>query len=108
MLQYLQSEDAFPIEYINKMRNILFTTAWLLLTGLSTQLPQNPSDTVIAQVPEKTPVAAPSDASYWLADIKHQGIAAFNQDPSGYKVFRNVKDYGAKGMSCFHVMMKHS
>lgn len=46
---------------------------------------------------EKPIVAAPNDAPYWLADIAHQGIAAFNQDPSGYKVFRNVKDYGARG-----------
>lgn len=37
-------------------------------------------------------------ASYWLESIKHQGIAAFNSNPSGYKVFRNVKDYGARGM----------
>ncbi|KAJ5220442.1 CAZyme family GH55 [Penicillium chermesinum] len=36
-------------------------------------------------------------ASFWLEDIKHQGVAAFNPDPSGYKVFRNVKDYGAAG-----------
>lgn len=42
---------------------------------------------------------AAADASYWLASIAHQGIAAFNPNPSGYKVFRNVKDYGAKGMS---------
>ncbi|KAJ5087004.1 Pectin lyase fold/virulence factor [Penicillium alfredii] len=42
-------------------------------------------------------VQAVADASYWLADITHQGIAAFNTNPSGYKVFRNVKDYGAKG-----------
>ena len=35
-------------------------------------------------------------ASYWLEQIKHQGIAAFNPDTS-YKTFRNVKDYGAKG-----------
>ena len=37
------------------------------------------------------------DASYWLADIKHQGLATYNSDPSTYTVFRNVKDYGAKG-----------
>lgn len=35
--------------------------------------------------------------SYWLEDIKHQGIAAFNPDASSYQVFRNVKDFGAKG-----------
>ena len=34
---------------------------------------------------------------YWLADVKHQGIAAFNPSPNTYQVFRNVKDFGAKG-----------
>ncbi|KAI1811036.1 pectate lyase superfamily protein-domain-containing protein [Poronia punctata] len=33
--------------------------------------------------------------AYWLEDVKHQGVAPFAGD--GYKVFRNVKDYGAKG-----------
>ncbi|KAJ5733594.1 Pectin lyase fold/virulence factor [Penicillium malachiteum] len=42
-------------------------------------------------------VTASDDASYWLADITHQGIAAFNTNPSNYTVFRNVKDYGAVG-----------
>lgn len=36
-------------------------------------------------------------APYWLADIKHQGIASFNPNSKDYKIFRNVKDYGAKG-----------
>ncbi|KAF2086268.1 glycoside hydrolase family 55 protein [Saccharata proteae CBS 121410] len=35
-------------------------------------------------------------APYWLETMKHQGVSAFNGDAS-YKVFRNVKDYGAKG-----------
>lgn len=34
--------------------------------------------------------------SYWLEDIAHQGVAPFQNDPS-YKIFRNVKDYGAVG-----------
>ena len=34
--------------------------------------------------------------SYWLEDIQHRGVSAFNPDPS-YQVFRNVKDFGAKG-----------
>lgn len=42
--------------------------------------------------------AAVADAAYWLKDIPHQGLAAFNSNPAGYKVFRNVKDYGAKGI----------
>jgi hypothetical protein len=29
--------------------------------------------------------------------MQRQGIAAFNKNPAGYKVFRNVKDYGARG-----------
>ncbi|KAI0836389.1 glycoside hydrolase family 55 protein [Hypoxylon sp. FL0890] len=33
--------------------------------------------------------------AYWLEDITHQGVAPFAGD--GYTVFRNVKDFGAKG-----------
>lgn len=40
-------------------------------------------------------LAAPDD-SYWLGQIPHPGASAFNDDPT-YKVYRNVKDYGAKG-----------
>ena len=36
-----------------------------------------------------------NNSNYWLGNVQHQGIAAYNS-PS-YKVFRNVKDYGAKG-----------
>ncbi|KAJ7915476.1 exo-beta-1,3-glucanase [Mycena leptocephala] len=32
-----------------------------------------------------------------MQSIKHQGIAAFNPNPTTYQVFRNVKDFGAKG-----------
>ncbi|KAJ7702300.1 beta-1,3-glucanase [Mycena rosella] len=39
--------------------------------------------------------AASSDL-FWLEAIKHQGKAAYNPD-SSYQVFRNVKDFGAKG-----------
>jgi glucan 1,3-beta-glucosidase len=40
--------------------------------------------------------AAPGDP-YWLETIQHQGTSAFNPNPSSYEVFRNVKDFGAKG-----------
>ncbi|KAF9002426.1 glucan 1,3-beta-glucosidase [Cyathus striatus] len=40
--------------------------------------------------------AGPNDP-FWMQNIKHQGIAAFNPDPTNYKVFRNVKDFGAVG-----------
>lgn len=40
---------------------------------------------------------APAAGGWWLGQIQHQGIAAFNKNPASYPVFRNVKDYGAKG-----------
>lgn len=49
------------------------------------------------------PLAKPQDvgppassSGYWLANIKHEGIAPFN-DNKDFKVYRNVKDYGATG-----------
>lgn len=55
-----------------------------------------------ASLVEAVPASTPSDAttaavssSYWLADIKRQGSVPFGD--SNFKVFRNVKDYGAKG-----------
>ncbi|KAJ6575911.1 hypothetical protein B0H10DRAFT_2199174 [Mycena sp. CBHHK59/15] len=40
--------------------------------------------------------AAPA-SPFWMQNIKHQGIAAFNPNSTTYQVFRNVKDFGAKG-----------
>ncbi|KAG8978776.1 hypothetical protein FRB90_008351, partial [Tulasnella sp. 427] len=34
---------------------------------------------------------------HWMQTIKRQGVSPYNANPSSYKVFRNVKDYGAKG-----------
>ncbi|KAI1393821.1 glucan 1,3-beta-glucosidase GLUC78 precursor [Hypoxylon trugodes] len=34
-------------------------------------------------------------SNYWVSNIKRQGVAAFGD--SNLKIFRNVKDYGAKG-----------
>ncbi|KAG8986773.1 hypothetical protein FRB90_003794, partial [Tulasnella sp. 427] len=42
------------------------------------------------------PAAKASDP-HWMQTIKRQGISAYNASPSTYKVYRNVKDYGAKG-----------
>lgn len=44
-----------------------------------------------------TPAAVAVAVPYWLEQIKHQGISAFNPSPGSYQVFRNVKDFGAKG-----------
>lgn len=60
-------------------------------------IPPAAVETAAVKVQAAAVEAAAADTGYWLADIAHQGIAAFNSNPSGYVVFRNVKDYGAKG-----------
>ncbi|KAI0118701.1 glycoside hydrolase family 55 protein [Nemania sp. FL0031] len=35
-------------------------------------------------------------STYWFSSVQRQGVAAFASEPN-YKVYRNVKDYGAKG-----------
>jgi hypothetical protein len=54
-------------------------------------------DETLVQGPEPRALHTRQATSYWLADISKQGIAAFNSNPGSYKVWRNVKDYGAKG-----------
>ena len=34
---------------------------------------------------------------YWFESIKHKEVAAFRKDAT-YQVFRNVKEFGAKGL----------
>jgi glucan 1,3-beta-glucosidase len=43
------------------------------------------------------PTGTPNCAPYWLENVKHQGLASFNANASSYQIFRNVKDFGAKG-----------
>lgn len=45
--------------------------------------------------PEPANDAAAATSSYWLANIARQGTVAYGT--SGYQVFRNVMDFGAKG-----------
>ena len=35
--------------------------------------------------------------AFWLSEIAHQGTSPFLSDSSEYVVYRNVKDFGAKG-----------
>lgn len=41
-------------------------------------------------------IVARDEPDFWMESVKHQGISPLG--PSGYTVFRNVKDFGAKGM----------
>src|ERR1700761_2936487 len=34
---------------------------------------------------------------FWMTKLKHEEMASFNPAPGSYKVFRSVKDFGAKG-----------
>lgn len=40
---------------------------------------------------------AAAGAPFWLQNITHQGMLAFNHDPNNYQMFRNMKDFGAVG-----------
>jgi glucan 1,3-beta-glucosidase len=68
---------------------------WITYHGpTSTKFPFPGSQSTGTQQTIPSPTA--STCSYWMEEIQHQGIAAFNPNAS-YQVFRNVKDYGAKG-----------
>ncbi|KAK2865261.1 hypothetical protein FQN49_003754 [Arthroderma sp. PD_2] len=64
---------------------ILLTLVGLFSPASAIPTPQQPEN----------PSTQASD--YWISSIKRQGIAPFNGGGAGYKVFRNVKDFGAKG-----------
>ncbi|RAL65105.1 hypothetical protein DID88_001211 [Monilinia fructigena] len=51
----------------------------------------------VTVIPAKDDMAKiiPRATPYWYEQISHQGKSAWG--PSGYSVYRNVKDYGAKG-----------
>lgn len=49
-------------------------------------------------VPSEQLQAAAIPDGYWLNDLSGKGRAPFNTNPNGYKVFRNVKEYGARGI----------
>lgn len=37
------------------------------------------------------------DEPFWMELIEHRGTAAYNERPGEYRVFRNVRDFGARG-----------
>ncbi|KAJ5879795.1 hypothetical protein N7455_003260 [Penicillium solitum] len=77
----------------------IFIAHILLLLGLPASLvaavpvavPVSPVNNVLATT-QKTTAAS----SYWVADVERQGVVPFAKS-TDYKIFRNVKDYGAKG-----------
>lgn len=61
-----------------------------LITSVMLALPA-----LAAPAPQATAAPASGSSSYWVADIARNGAPAFGT--ADYKVFRNVKDYGAVG-----------
>jgi hypothetical protein len=41
--------------------------------------------------------ATSAQSNYWVANIPRQGQPAFSPNASTYQIYRNVKDFGAKG-----------
>ncbi|KAK7408407.1 hypothetical protein QQX98_009447 [Neonectria punicea] len=54
-----------------------------------------PASAAPSPIPAEGSVYAAADSTWWLANIKRQGAAAYGS--ADYKIFRNVKDYGATG-----------
>lgn len=50
-------------------------------------------------MPQSNMAATAPTSGFWMANIKRQGTVAFGNSTS-YQIFRNVKDFGAKGMPC--------
>ena len=68
-------------------------------TGSAKAIASKPTPKVLAQVVNqqaRVAAAAAQETPYWYEQITKQGRSAFNSNPD-YKVYRNVKDYGAKG-----------
>lgn len=57
----------------------------------------NHSDIPVIPAKENMSEIIPRATPYWYEQISHQGKSPFG--PGGYVVYRNVKDYGAKGKS---------
>ncbi|PWY88635.1 exo-beta-1,3-glucanase [Aspergillus sclerotioniger CBS 115572] len=69
---------------------MLFVAHVFLLLGLANAVPMPGSLDVASHL-------AARSSDYWVADIKRQGTVPFGNSTSSYQIYRNVKDFGAKG-----------
>lgn len=74
---------------------MMFLAHIILLLGLPTALVGAVPMTPISNELEMSSTKRDA-SSYWVGNIKRQGTVPFSQN-SNYEVFRNVKDFGAKG-----------
>jgi len=68
--------------------NIIFLS--LVLTNLATEISSLGSSC-------KSSLSRSHQSAFWLPKLKHEELSAFNNDPPNFRVYRNVKDFGAKG-----------
>ncbi|PYH99442.1 exo-beta-1,3-glucanase Exg0 [Aspergillus ellipticus CBS 707.79] len=68
---------------------MVFVAQLFLLLGLVNAVPMPGSD-VTSHLAERS-------SDYWVGTITRQGTVPFSNVTSSYQIFRNVKDYGAKG-----------
>ena len=73
---------------------MMFLAHIILLLGVPTALV---GAMPVTPVTNELAVYERASSGYWMSTIKRQGVAAFNKN-ADYQVFRNVKDFGAKGM----------
>lgn len=90
-------DGGYPPEYASSAPTI---SSFAPSSSLMPSVSSNQSATASSSYPSSSSsVAGPDQAgcSYWYESMPRNGISAFNGDTS-YKVFRSVKDFGAKGM----------
>ena len=81
------TKGTFPSGYRN-------STSKQSATATGPRVPNAISASVLTTMPAST-------CDYWLQNIDHQGFSPSNANPTSYQVFRNVKDFGAAGLTSF-------
>jgi glucan 1,3-beta-glucosidase len=65
--------------------------------SVNPQHPHEPPHGPPSGPPELPPIGPGRPSSFWYEQIKHDGISPFIENGTQWKVYRNVKEYGAKG-----------
>lgn len=75
----------------------LIKTSLLAITIISTYSLKFESNSELLGLKCTSNLKESDSSHFWMENIVHEGKAPFNKDPENYKVFRNVKEFGAKG-----------
>ena len=98
-VQHLKDNFMYKVNDTNMMPPILQYDSGLLKPvnepPSAFRYSANESDIAVNVVGEEGDVHKRATSDWWMATISQRGSSPFA--PSGYKVWRNVKDFGAKG-----------